>query len=52
MNDDLNELRIQLAFERGFIPPEASETEVAIGLETMHEAPLDALGRFAVDQAS
>ena len=52
MSNDLHELRVQLAIERGFIPPEPNETEVAVGLETMHEAPLHALGRFAVDQAS
>jgi hypothetical protein len=48
MNENLNELRVLLAIERGFIPQEANELQVAAGLETMHHAPLNAVGEYAL----
>jgi hypothetical protein len=48
MTENLQEYRIQRAIERGFIPEEATETQIAIGLETMHEAPLSGLGQYAM----
>lgn len=50
MTENLAELKLQLALERGFIPENATEVQQAIGLETMHEAPLSALGEYALIQ--
>jgi hypothetical protein len=50
MSENLAELKLQLAIERGFIPKNATEIQQAIGLETMHQAPLSALGEYALMQ--
>ena len=60
MSENLSEFRIQKAIERGFIPAEeATKNQVEQGLEDMHSASLEAVGRYAtaqeiniVDQAS
>lgn len=51
MTESLQDFRLQKAIERGFIPPEeATPTQIERGLEDMHTAPLEALGRYAVAQ--
>jgi hypothetical protein len=52
MSVDLRDLRTQIAIERGFIRPDDDEVQQAIGLETMHQAPLNAVGAYAVAETT
>lgn len=46
--DPSTNFRVQKAIERGFVPEDYTELQLRVGLEELHEAPLTALGRFAM----
>lgn len=50
MTENISDFRMQKALERGFIPQDATEHEIAVGLEEMHGAPLNSLGQYALGE--
>lgn len=48
MSETVQDIRLQRALERGFIPQDATEVQIRAGLEDMHEAPLSVLGQYAL----